>query len=712
MHPRQFRFNVTTMARLGLVLIVLFLLWSLSPFRNSGPSDPEITYSQLLAYMQSDMVRDATYNPVSGRLSLSLGWPDTESEEPSAPEGEAVSSIEDDEAPVMEGESAVLPDIDETVSPAPAITEEGGEGEIESEIEDGSQGEVASEEAPLSPAINASWVERGQTVATVLPPGDTETIRELAKQSKVKIVERARPSRWPAVMMAFLPIMLLIAFFWWMARRQSGAQGNPALGFGKSRVKALNPEDNSIRFDDVAGCEEAKAEVREVVEFLRDPEKYVRVSANMPHGLLMAGPPGTGKTLLAKAIAGEANVPFFFTSGSDFVEMFVGVGAARVRDMFAQAKAQAPSIIFIDELDAIGGKRNNSGPGSGGNDEREQTLNQILIEMQGFAGREGVIVLAATNRPDMLDPALTRPGRFDREIMVGLPDRAGRLEILKVHAQKVPIDVSVDWDSIAAGTPGFSGAELANLINEAALAAAREDKRLVSQNHLEWARDRVMMGAEKHGGMKNERERKITAYHEAGHAIVARFLENSDPVHKITIVPRGKSLGLMMQLPREDSYNLEKEDLLTRITILMGGRAAEELALNLRTAGAGNDFHRAASIARRMVSVWGMDDAIGPISVDGEYGAQPGVDNGWSETWKKQVDDRVADILRSRYEGAMHILTTHRDILEEVSQALLEHETLDAEQFEAIVNKLRPTAAAEKGTPMTPEPSPLPPSPE
>lgn len=697
MRPRQFRFNLSKIARFGLILVVLLLLWMVfSPSRNLSSDYPEITYSQLLTYMRADLVRDANYNPVSGKLSLSLGWPDSvtgnEDEEVPSVENGAIDLRESQAEGKVSDQEPVLPSIDEAAEKEVVQDAGAGEGLQNSDF-------ANSGATPTPPSVNTSWVDRGQWVATVLPPGDNETVRELAQQSRVKVVERERPSILPNIMLGIFPVLLLIIFFWWMARRQAGAQGNPALGFGKSKVKVLNPEDNLIRFDDVAGCEEAKAEVREVVEFLRDPEKYTRVAAKMPHGLLMAGPPGTGKTLLAKAIAGEANVPFFFTSGSDFIEMFVGVGAARVRDMFARAKAHAPSIIFIDELDAIGGKRNNSGPGSGGNDEREQTLNQILIEMQGFAGREGVIVLAATNRPDMLDPALTRPGRFDREIMVDLPDRAGRLEILKVHAKKIPVDISVDWESIAAGTPGFSGAELANLINEAALATARDDQRLVTQKHLEWARDRVMMGAEKQGGMKNEREREITAYHEAGHAIVARFLENSDPVHKITIVPRGKSLGLMMQLPREDSYNLERKDLMNRMTILMGGRAAEVMALDLRTAGAGNDFHRASSIARRMVSVWGMDDTIGPISVDGEYGPQSGINNGWSEVWKKQVDDRVAELLRSSYQCAIHILTTHRELLEEVSLALLEHETLGAEEFEAIVQRHQPKELASANIP-------------
>ena len=662
--------NRTTIVRLALVSVLLLVAWSML---NSGPPKTQaqrIPYSQMLEHIRADQVRSASYDAITGELVAKLGMPSQAVDVPAAPPPVPVD--EDDVSTITSDES----EVDGVVDPEAAT------GENEEALVEPSLGESVPAPAVLEAVVSQ------RSVATTLPPSDNETLKLLAAKATLEVRDRPRPSAWSSWAMALVPIMLFIAFLWWFMRRQSGGQaGHPAMNFGKARVQSLDPSENPVRFADVAGCDEAKGEVVEIVEFLKDPEKYARLGGKMPHGVLLVGPPGTGKTLLAKAIAGEAKVPFFFTSGSDFVEMFVGVGASRVRDMFAQAKAQAPSIIFIDELDAVGGKRSSGGTGSGGHDEREQTLNQLLVEMNGFVGNEGVIVLAATNRADMLDKALTRPGRFDREVMVSLPDRAGRVQILKVHGAKIPTDVSVDWDQLAAGTPGFSGAELANLTNEAALAAARQGARFVTQAHLEWARDRVMMGAEKLGGMKNERERTITAYHEAGHAVVARFLDNTDPVHKITIVPRGRSLGLTMQLPREDSYNLERDDLMSRIAVLMGGRAAEELALNVRTAGAGNDFSRAASMARQMVATWGMDDTIGPISVDGEYGVQPGLDNGWSDSWKRQVDDRVANILRTQYQCALALLKANHAILEEVSQALLEKETLDGVEFEAIVQK-------------------------
>lgn len=686
--------NRITVLRLFMGLALVFVLWSVLDARSRTAQNnaQRIPYSQMLEHIRADQVRSATYDARTGELVANLGLSDSSPLVPTPPSSTTADTNEDAaqaDASERSGEASqeADPPFREPADTAPSLepdtdvaTQADNQG-----VDRASQGSGSTDiPAPLMDLA----VEEAR-VSTTLPPSDNDTLKLLASQATLEVKDRPLPSAWGSWAMAVVPILLFIAFLWWLMRRQSGGgqAGHPAMGFGKARVQSLNPEENPVRFSDVAGCDEAKAEVVELVEFLKDPEKYARVGGKMPHGVLLVGPPGTGKTLLAKAIAGEAKVPFFSTSGSDFVEMFVGVGASRVRDMFAQAKAQAPSIIFIDELDAVGGQRAASGTGGGGNDEREQTLNQLLVEMNGFVGNEGVIVLGATNRADMLDKALTRPGRFDREVMVGLPDRAGRVQILKVHGAKVPTDVSVDWDMLAAGTPGFSGADLANLVNEAALAAARQGDRFVTQQHLEWARDRVMMGAEKLGGMKNERERKITAYHEAGHAVVARFLENTDPVHKITIVPRGRSLGLTMQLPKEDSYNLEREDLLSRIAVLMGGRAAEELALKVRTAGAGNDFTRAASIARQMVATWGMDDAIGPISVDGEFGAQPGVDNGWSENWKQQVDSRVADILRSQYQRALELLKTNRAVLEEVSLALLEHETLDGVQFEEIVQR-------------------------
>jgi len=477
----------------------------------------------------------------------------------------------------------------------------------------------------------------------------------------------------------------MVSFF--MRQMQGGGKGG-AFSFGKSKARMLDESANTITFADVAGCDEAKEEVFELVEFLRDPSKFQKLGGRIPKGVLMVGSPGTGKTLLAKAIAGEAKVPFFSISGSDFVEMFVGVGAARVRDMFEQAKKQAPCIIFIDEIDAVGRQRG-AGMG-GGNDEREQTLNQLLVEMDGFEGQAGVIVVAATNRPDVLDPALLRPGRFDRQVVVALPDIRGREQILKVHMRKVPIAPDVDPQVLARGTPGFAGADLANLVNEAALFAARGNKRLVDMEDFERAKDKIMMGAERRSVVMPEEERRNTAYHESGHAVVARLLDKTDPVHKVTIIPRGRALGVTMQLPTEDRYSQDRERLLQTITVLFGGRIAEEIFMKQMTTGASNDFARATDLARRMVTQWGMSDTLGPMvygEEEGEIflGRQVTTHRNVSESTMQKVDAEIRRIIDQQYSLARRLLEENSDKVEAMTKALLEWETIDADQVNDIM---------------------------
>ena len=455
----------------------------------------------------------------------------------------------------------------------------------------------------------------------------------------------------------------------------------------------LDENSNQVTFADVAGCEEAKEEVSELVDFLRDPSKFQKLGGRIPRGVLMVGSPGTGKTLLARAIAGEAKVPFYSISGSDFVEMFVGVGAARVRDMFEQAKKAAPCIIFIDEIDAVGRQRG-AGLG-GGNDEREQTLNQLLVEMDGFEGSVGVIVIAATNRPDVLDPALLRPGRFDRQVVVPLPDIRGREQILKVHMRKVPMAPDVEPSVLARGCPGFSGADLANLVNEAALFAARSNKRLVDMEDFERAKDKIMMGAERRSMVMPEEERRNTAYHESGHAVVAKLLPKTDPVHKVTIIPRGRALGVTMQLPTEDRYSQDRIRLLSTITVLFGGRIAEELFMNQMTTGASNDFQRATDLARRMVTQWGMSDALGPMvygEEEGEIflGRSVTTHKNMSESSLQKVDSEIRRILDEQYSLARRLLEENRDKVEAMTAALLELETIDADQINDIMDGKSP----------------------
>jgi len=542
----------------------------------------------------------------------------------------------------------------------------------------------------------------GARFSTYSPETDNKAMIGELMDHGVKIVAQPNePSIWTQIFISWFPFLLIIGLWIFFMRQMQGGGGGSrgAFSFGKSRARLLGEDQVKITFADVAGVDEAKEEVAELVEFLRDPGKFTRLGGKIPRGVLMVGPPGTGKTLLAKAIAGEAKVPFFTISGSDFVEMFVGVGASRVRDMFEQAKKHAPCIIFIDEIDAVGRHRG-AGLG-GGHDEREQTLNQLLVEMDGFEGNEGVIVIAATNRPDVLDPALLRPGRFDRQVVVPLPDMLGREQILKVHMRKVPIADDVDPKIIARGTPGFSGADLANLVNEAALFAARANKRLVGMEEFEKAKDKIMMGTERRSMVMNEDEKKLTAYHEAGHAIVGLSVPSHDPVYKVTIIPRGRALGVTMFLPEEDRYSYSKERLESQIASLFGGRIAEELIFGPEhvTTGASNDIQRATEIARNMVTRWGLSEKLGPLT----YGEEEGeVFLGHSVTQHKNVSDETAHIIDEEiraiidrnYARAQNILTEKMDKLHMMAEALIKYETIDQDQIEDIMNGREPRPPA------------------
>jgi len=521
-------------------------------------------------------------------------------------------------------------------------------------------------------------------------PSDPWLVSDLLKYG---VSVTAKPEEEPSLLMNMLiswfPMILLVGVWIFFMRQMQGGGRGGAFSFGKSRARMLDENTNPVTFADVAGVDEAKEEVAELVEFLRDPTKFQKLGGRIPRGVLMVGSPGTGKTLLARAIAGEAKVPFFSISGSDFVEMFVGVGAARVRDMFEQAKKSAPCIIFIDEIDAVGRQRG-AGLG-GGNDEREQTLNQLLVEMDGFEGTAGVIVIAATNRPDVLDPALLRPGRFDRQVVVPLPDIRGREQVLLVHMRKIPISPDVRADIIARGTPGFSGADLANLVNEAALFAARANKRLVDMTEFERAKDKIIMGAERRSIVMPENERKNTAYHESGHAVVARCLNRTDPVHKVTIIPRGRALGVTMQLPTEDRYSMDREQILQNISVLFGGRIAEEIFMNQMTTGASNDFERATEMARRMVTQWGMSDAMGPMVYgenEGEVflGRSVTTHKNVSESTMFKVDQEIRRIIDEQYAVARKIIEDNSDKMHKMAHALLEWETIDADQIADIMN--------------------------
>jgi len=510
---------------------------------------------------------------------------------------------------------------------------------------------------------------------------------------KFDVKPREEPSLIMSLLVSWGPMLLLIGVWIYFMRQMQGGGKGGAFSFGKSRARMLDESNNSITFADVAGCDEAKEEVKELVDFLRDPQKFQKLGGRIPRGVLMVGPPGTGKTLLAKSIAGEAKVPFFTISGSDFVEMFVGVGASRVRDMFEQAKKNAPCIIFIDEIDAVGRHRG-AGLG-GGNDEREQTLNQMLVEMDGFETNLGVIVIAATNRPDILDPALLRPGRFDRQVYVTLPDVRGREQILNVHIRKVPVGQDIKVDILARGTPGFSGADLANLVNEAALFAARRNGRVVEMQDFEKAKDKIMMGPERKSMVMPEEERKNTAYHEAGHALVARLLPKTDPVHKVTIIPRGRALGVTMQLPEGDRFSMDKSRMLDTISVLFGGRIAEEVFMDQMTTGASNDFERATAIARDMVTRYGMTDELGPmVYADNEgevfLGRSITKTTNMSEETMQKVDKQIRKIIDEQYAIARKLIEDNQDKMHMMAKALLEWETIDAEQIEDIMNGREP----------------------
>jgi cell division protease FtsH len=508
------------------------------------------------------------------------------------------------------------------------------------------------------------------------------------KDKGVKIdVKPPDTNSWLAIVLQWVPMLLFIGVWIFFMRQMQGG-GAKALSFGKARARLISEKQNKVTFQDVAGVDEAKEELREIIEFLKDPPKFQKLGGKIPKGVLLVGPPGTGKTLLAKAIAGEANVPFFSISGSDFVEMFVGVGASRVRDLFEQGKKHAPCIIFMDEIDAVGRHRG-AGLG-GGHDEREQTLNQLLVEMDGFETNEGVILIAATNRPDVLDPALLRPGRFDRQVVVARPDVKGREEILKVHARRIPLAPKVDLKVLARGTPGFSGADLANLVNEAALLAARQDKKVVEMIDFENAKDKVLMGVERRSMIISETEKKTIAYHEAGHALVADLLPGADPLHKVTIIPRGRALGLTQQLPADDKYNYSREYLVNRITILLGGRAAEEIVFQQQTTGAGDDLEKATEMARKMVCEWGMSDKMGPLTFGkGEehifLGREVARPKDFSEETAVLIDSEIKRIVMECATRARHMIETNLEKLHALARALLERESLDGEEIARIL---------------------------
>jgi len=528
-------------------------------------------------------------------------------------------------------------------------------------------------------------------------PKDPELIK-LLRSKGVKITAKPKEdSSWFQVFLSWVPMLLLIGV-WIFFMRQMQVGGGKALSFGKSRARLMTDSQEKVTFDDVAGIEEAKEELQEIVEFLRDPRKFTRLGGRIPKGVLLVGAPGTGKTLLARAIAGEAGVPFFSISGSDFVEMFVGVGASRVRDLFIQGKKHAPCIIFIDEIDAVGRHRG-AGLG-GGHDEREQTLNQLLVEMDGFESNEGVILISATNRPDVLDPALLRPGRFDRQVVVPVPDLKGREGILKVHLRKKLVADDVDVTVLARGTPGFTGADLENMVNEAALMAARHGKDRVEMQDFEDAKDKVLMGTERKSMIISEEERRTTAYHEAGHTLVAKLLPNTDPIHKVTIIPRGRALGVTQQLPMDEKHTYPKEYLVNNITILMGGRAAEELVLNIQTTGAGNDIEKASELARRMVCEYGMSERLGPLTFGKReeqifLGREIAQHRDYSELTAQRIDEEVRDLVTGAYNRAKKLINDNMDALHRMANALLEKETLDSKDIDAIMEGVSEAAPSE-----------------
>ncbi len=571
------------------------------------------------------------------------------------------------------------------------------------QVDRGNVKEVTMYLAPTSYELDGEWREPSKKFRVTIFKESAEALTTTLRDKNVLIsVKEVNRADWVSFLLNAAPLFLLVAF-WIFMMRQMQAGGNKALSFGKSRARLLTAQQKKATFKDVAGTDEAKEELQEIIEFLKDPQKFQKLGGRIPKGVLLVGPPGTGKTLLARAIAGEANVPFFSISGSDFVEMFVGVGASRVRDLFEQGKKNAPCIIFIDEIDAVGRHRG-AGLG-GGHDEREQTLNALLVEMDGFESNEGVILIAATNRPDVLDPALLRPGRFDRRVVVARPDIKGREEILRVHTRKVPLSEDVDLSVIARGTPGFSGADLANLVNEAALWAARQGRKFVAMLDFEMSKDKVLMGVERKSMILSDVEKKNTAYHEAGHALVAAMTPGTDPLHKVTIIPRGMALGLTMQLPIDDKHTYTKTFLEGTLTVLMGGRTAEEIVLGHITTGAGNDIERATEIARKMVCDWGMS-SLGPLAFGKKeeaifLGREIAQHRDYSEDTAIRIDQEVRRIITAAYENAQNVMQTHRDILERIALALLEREVLDATELKLLI----------AGQPLPEKIQPTPPSP-
>ncbi len=589
-----------------------------------------------------------------------------------------------------------------------AREEEPSYSEFMAQVDRGNVKEVTLYLSPTSYEIEGEWREPSKKFRTTIfkesAPDLAKTLRDKQVLINVKEVNRAD---WVTFLLNAAPLFLLVAF-WIFMMRQMQAGGNKALSFGKSRARLLTAQQKKATFKDVAGTDEAKEELQEIIEFLKDPQKFQKLGGRIPKGVLLVGPPGTGKTLLARAIAGEANVPFFSISGSDFVEMFVGVGASRVRDLFEQGKKNAPCIIFIDEIDAVGRHRG-AGLG-GGHDEREQTLNALLVEMDGFESNEGVILIAATNRPDVLDPALLRPGRFDRRVVVARPDVKGREEILRVHTRKVPLNDDVDLSVIARGTPGFSGADLANLVNEAALWAARQGRKLVFMADFEMSKDKVLMGVERKSMILSEEEKRNTAYHEAGHALVAALTPGTDPLHKVTIIPRGMALGLTMQLPIDDKHTYTKTYLEGTLTVLMGGRCAEEIFLGHITTGAGNDIERATDISRKMVCDWGMS-TLGPLAYGKKeeaifLGREIAQHRDYSEDTAIRIDQEVHRIVTAAYDNAHSVLENNRDTLERIALALLDREVLDATELKLLMDN-KPLPEKVRPAPPSP-PQPLP----
>ncbi len=568
------------------------------------------------------------------------------------------------------------------------------------QVQSGNVAEVTIASSVSSNVVTGKLKNPNIPLRSVIPANYPDIYKQLQDKNITITVKQSDSNSWVTLLVNASPFILLIAF-WIFMMRQMQTGGNKALSFGKSRARLLSSQQKKVTFKDVAGAEEAKEELQEIIEFLREPQKFQKLGGRIPKGVLLVGAPGTGKTLLARAIAGEANTPFFSISGSDFVEMFVGVGASRVRDLFDQGKKSAPCIIFIDEIDAVGRHRG-AGLG-GGHDEREQTLNQLLVEMDGFDSNEGVILIAATNRPDVLDPALLRPGRFDRRVVVPRPDVKGREAILRVHTKKVPLADDVDLHVLGRGTPGFSGADLANLVNEGALYAARQNRKVVTMADFEISKDKVMMGVERRSMILSDEEKRNTAFHEAGHALVAAMVPYADPLHKVTIIPRGMALGLTMQLPVDDKHTYTRGFLESQLAILMGGRVAEELFLAQMTTGAGNDIEQATELARRMVCEWGMSDKMGPLTFGKKeeqifLGREIAQHRDYSEATAVRIDDQVSDLVKTSYTKAKHIIEEQRDALVRIAEALLEREVLDGADVKLLIENQSLPAAARAAT--------------